>query len=284
MQKYHHLTETEKAILLHKQTEPPHSGQFNRWNKQGVFCCRRCDAPLYLTEDKFDSGCGWPSFDAEIQGAVKRLPDPDGSRVEIVCNACRSHLGHVFTGELLTVKNTRHCVNSAALTFVPAYSDQQYEYAYLAGGCFWGVEHLLSSVAGVIQCVSGYMGGKGVYPTYEDICSGSTDHVEAVQVVFDPQKLAYELLLKHFFELHDPNQIDRQGPDRGSQYRSAIFYLSYKQYQVANQTINQLETKGYAVATKVHPASTFYKAEEYHQNYYIKTGRAPYCHFITKRF
>jgi peptide-methionine (R)-S-oxide reductase len=117
---YNPLTTEEKRVILEKGTEMPFTGEFNAWKKIGTFVCRQCEAPLYNSTDKFDSGCGWPSFDDEIPGAVTRVPDKDGRRVEIICSNCKGHLGHVFTGERFTDKNTRHCVNSISLKFVPA--------------------------------------------------------------------------------------------------------------------------------------------------------------------
>lgn len=156
--------------------------------------------------------------------------------------------------------------------------------AIFASGCFWGTEYHFERADGVISTTAGYTGGHTQNPSYKEVCTGTTGHAEAVKVVYDPEKTDYETLGKLFFETHDPTQVNRQGPDIGDQYRSVIFYLDDEQKAIAERLIGLLEDMGYDVATSVEPASTFWPAEDYHQRYYDKTGKSPYCHFYTPRF
>lgn len=280
-QRFKTLTKEEERVIIYKGTEAPFSGEYYNFKGEGTYNCKRCGAPLYRSKDKFDSGCGWPSFDDEIPGAVKRVPDKDGHRTEIICAKCGGHLGHVFLGEQFTPKNTRHCVNSISLQFVPAAT---VKYAYFAGGCFWGVEHLMQQQKGVISVESGYSGGKTKNPTYEQVCTKETGHAETVKITYDPAKVDYETLAKLFFEIHDPTQLNRQGPDVGDQYRSEIFYNSQQEKESAQKLIKILKDKGYKVVTKVTGFTEFFPAESYHQDYYQRKGTQPYCHIYTKRF
>ena len=195
--KYRKLNTEEKVVIVNKGTEPPFSGEY--WNnlKNGTYECKQCGSKLYSSTDKFNSGCGWPSFDDEIPGAVNRIEDADGVRTEVVCSNCGAHLGHLFTGEQFTDKNTRHCVNSISLIFKPAATATAI--AYIAGGCFWGVEHYMKKLEGVISAESGYMGGKMDNPDYYSVSSGKTGYAESVKVTFDPYEISYEKLLRRFF-------------------------------------------------------------------------------------
>ena len=156
--------------------------------------------------------------------------------------------------------------------------------AIFAGGCFWGVEHLMKDFPGVLEILPGYIGGTVENPTYEQVRAHTTGHAEAVRIIFDPAQVSYETLAKGFFEIHDPTQADGQGPDLGPQYRSEIFYTTPQQKEIAESLINQLKAKGLNVVTRVTPAGTFWPAEEYHRKYYQRKGTEPYCHRRVKRF
>ncbi|MDD4051336.1 MAG: bifunctional methionine sulfoxide reductase B/A protein [candidate division Zixibacteria bacterium] len=278
------LTPEEERVIVHKGTEAPFSGKYYDFTGTGTYTCKQCGAALYRSQDKFDSGCGWPSFDDEIPGEVMRALDADGRRTEITCAACGAHLGHVFEGEQFTAKDVRHCVNSISLNFVPVGQDMKTEKAYFAGGCFWGTEHWLKKVDGVLSARVGYMGGHTANPTYKQVCAGTTGHAETVEVVFDPAKTNFETLAKLFFEIHDPTQVNRQGPDIGDQYRSAVFYVDDAQKATVEKLIGILRAKGYKVATELAKAGLFWEAEQYHQDYYDHNGQQPYCHVYEKRF
>lgn len=278
------LTPETKRIICDKATEYPNTGRYNKVVESGTYLCRRCGFALFRGTNQFSSGCGWPSFDDAIVHAVKSKPDSDGNRTEILCARCDGHLGHVFTGEFLTHKNLRHCVNSASLDFVKDDRVLDSEEAIVAGGCFWGVDYYLRQIPGVLKVESGYTGGHIDEPTYDQICQGNTGHYEAVRVVYDTAKTDYHQVLKRFFEIHDPTQKSGQGPDLGQQYQSAVFYFNQEQLQGAESLIQLLRTRGYEVATRLIEAKPFWPAEEYHQDYYLKHPKIPYCHQPVKRF
>jgi peptide methionine sulfoxide reductase msrA/msrB len=284
---YKKLTRHEEQLIVHKGTERPFSGEYNEFFEKGLYLCKRCGFALFESKAKFKSDCGWPSFDEQIPGAVISQRDVDGVRVENLCANCGAHLGHVFRGENYTEKNTRFCINSISMDFVP---DGQR--AIFAGGCFWGVEHLFKNTPGVISITSGYTGGfdkltaggKTERPTYEQVCTDKTGHAEAVEVVYEPAKTNYEDLAKLFFEIHDFTQLNRQGPDIGTQYRSGIYYLNDEQKETSEKLVQTLQQKGYDVKTEIKAAETFWPAEEEHQDYYERNGKAPYCHIYKKIF
>jgi len=271
------LTKEEERIIVHKGTEAPFSGEYDNHFAKGYYLCRRCGAPLYRSDDKFRSGCGWPSFDDELPGAIKKLPDADGMRTEIECGKCGGHLGHVFTGERLTPKNTRHCVNSLSLRFVPA-GELKTEEIVLGGGCFWCTEAVFSMLRGALHVEPGYSGGSVPNPTYKQVCTEETGHAEVIRVVFHPDTLALEKILSLFFRTHDPTSLNRQGADEGTQYRSAVYYTSEAQGQAVRDFVKKAQA-GYTkpIVTEIRMLDRFYPAEDYHKGYFRKNPRQPYC-------
>lgn len=281
---YNSLTSEEKHIIEDKGTEAPYSGEYEDFFQQGTYICKRCNTPLYRSKDKFRSDCGWPSFDDAIAGRVHESTDEDGRRVEITCATCGAHLGHVFRGEGFTEKDTRHCVNSLSMKFIPEkIPDGEEEIATLGGGCFWCVEGTLSLLKGVVKVESGYSGGKREEPSYEQVSTGATGHIEVVQITFDPKMISYRELLEVFFTIHDPTTLNRQGNDVGPQYASAIFYHSPEQRSIAEDLIRELDDEDIWIApivTQVRPFEKFWKAETYHQNYFENNPSQPYCSFV----
>jgi peptide-methionine (S)-S-oxide reductase len=157
------------------------------------------------------------------------------------------------------------------------------EQATLAGGCFWCLEAVFIELQGVSKVVSGYTGGRARHPTYEEVCMGTTGHAEVVQITFDPQIITFKVLLQVFFTIHDPTTLNRQGADVGSQYRSAIFYHSPEQQQIAQEVIAELSAAKLwddPIVTEVAPLTEFYSAEVYHQNYFARNPNQPYCRAI----
>lgn len=266
------LTFEEKHILKDKGTEAPFTGEYNEHFEAGIFICRACENPLYESNTKFNSGCGWPSFDDEIEGAITHYEDLSNGRVrtEICCKKCDGHLGHVFVGEQITAKDTRHCVNSLSIRFKP-YSKLQR--ATFGAGCFWSVEKLFKATEGVYLTSVGYMGGDTDNPTYKEVCTGTTNHVEVVDLYFNAEKVSYFILLNLFWANHNPTTLNRQGFDNGTQYRSIVFYHNEQQLIEVEQSIKeQQENWENKIVTQVIDSSTFYRAEEYHQNYLNKNN------------
>ncbi len=278
------LISQNKKIILDKATEYPGTGRYNQFDQDGTYLCRNCGIALFRSDSKFHSSCGWPSFDAQIANNVKLEPDVDGIRTEIVCVRCDGHLGHVFYGEGFTPLNTRYCVNSASLDFVDNQQVLDSEEVILAAGCFWGVQYYLNKLSGVLKTEVGYSGGHLDNPSYKEVCAGKTGHLEVIRVLFDPSIISLKELIKYFFEIHDPTQINGQGPDIGEQYLSAIFYYDETQLNIINMVIQELVSLKYNVVTKIMPVSAFWIAEDYHQNYYMKNGNSPYCHSWQKKF
>lgn len=293
---YNKLTEAEKRIILQKGTEYPNTGEYNKHYEDGTYICRQCNQQLYKSSSKFNSNCGWPSFDDELDGAINRILDSDGRRTEIVCSNCKGHLGHVFIGENFTAKNTRHCVNSISMKFVPKEQSipeiitskeiTELDTITFGAGCFWCVEVLFQKLKGVSHVESGYAGGKIKNPTYKMVCQGNTGSVEVAQLVYDPKIISTETLIDIFFHVHDPTTLNRQGNDAGEQYRSVIFYHSSQQKEIAKNVLKRIDSSklwNEPIVTTIESIYNYSIAEDYHQNYYNNNSSTNgYCNMVIR--
>lgn len=284
------LTPEQYYILREKGTEKPFSGEFVFTKEKGIYKCGGCGEDLFTDDMKFESNCGWPSFDKEIEGG-KIIQTEDNThgmkRTEITCAKCGGHLGHIFD-DGPTETGKRYCVNSGSLSFEPQKvngATSNSDTITLAGGCFWCIEAIFEELKGVSKVESGYANGNIENPTYKQVCYGNTGYAEAVQITYDKSIISLEELLEVFLTLHDPTTLNQQGADVGTQYRSGIFYQNEEQRKTSEKaiaTLNNNKAFEKPIVTDVSPFKNFYKAENYHQEYYELNREQPYCKAVIK--
>jgi peptide methionine sulfoxide reductase msrA/msrB len=271
------LTPEQYRVTRTKGTERAHTGEFCTTFEPALYGCACCNNWLFDSREKFESGTGWPSFTQPVtENGVKYEEDTSYGmrRVEVMCNVCDAHLGHVFPDGPMP-SGLRYCINSASLSKVNTTSMRN---ATFGGGCFWCTEAVFQQLAGVESVTSGYSGGTAETANYDAVCSGATDHAEVIQIIFNEEVISFEDLVRVHFYTHDPTTLNRQGNDRGPQYRSVIFYHDDAQKAAAEKVMAELKPEFKdPIVTELAPYEAFFKAEDYHQDFYKRNQNYPYC-------
>ena len=273
------LTPEQFRITRKHGTERPFSGEHCQAFDPALYGCVCCESWLFESRDKFESGTGWPSFTQPVkENAVKYVFDESHNmrRVEVLCNVCQAHLGHVFPDGPMP-SGLRYCLNSVSLKKVKTV-DSTMKLATLGGGCFWCTEAIFQQLKGVKSVLSGYSGGHEKDPTYNLVCTGKTGHAEVIQIVYDSEMIGLADLIQVHLHLHNSTTPNRQGADKGNQYRSIIFYRNEEEKNSIEQVIQEEQANFDApICTQLAPFEIFYPAEDRHHNYYNSDPEKPYC-------
>lgn len=275
------LTAEEFQIARLKGTERAGTGAFCERHEPGLYGCVCCGTPLFDSREKFDSGSGWPSFTQPVkENAIKYEKDTSFgmTRVEVMCNVCDAHQGHIFP-DGPAPSGLRYCINSASMQLLSTEITEAT--AVIGGGCFWCTEAVFQRVKGVKLVASGYAGGSISKPTYREVVSGRTNHAEVIKITYDPNELDYTDLLRIFFSTHDPTTLNRQGYDSGTQYRSIIIARDEEERQLAEEVIAEMtDLFDDPIVTEIKVGDPFYVAEADHQNFYNEHTNQPYCQAV----
>ena len=293
------LTQEQYDVTQHAATERPFTNAYDHEFRPGIYVDITTGQPLFISTDKYDSGCGWPAFSRPIDENLltMHVDRTHGmTRTEVRSKLGNAHLGHVFDDGPREKGGQRYCINSASLRFVPEEQMQKAGYGaylkmlhplkeiYLAGGCFWGTEHYFKQVEGIKETEVGYANGHTERPSYEEVCTDGTGFAETVHVKYDPKVISLAFLLDLYFKAIDPTSLNKQGNDRGTQYRTGIYYVDKNDLPTINKAfIEQQKKFGSPIRVEVKPLKNFYTAEEYHQDYLDKHPSG-YCHLPQKLF
>ncbi len=287
------LSSEQYAVTQNGATERPFTNEYDEEFREGIYVDITTGEPLFVSADKYNSGCGWPAFSKPINEELLVEVEDNShgmQRVEVRSKKGNAHLGHVFNDGPKDKGGMRYCINSASLKFIPKEDMEKEGYGeyigllsktkeiYVAGGCFWGTEHYIKQVEGVVSTEVGYANGKTENPTYEEVCTDRTGFAEAVHIVYDPSVVSLEFLLELYFKSIDPLSLNRQGNDKGTQYRTGVYYTDASEKAAIRKVFDKEESKySQLLEVELLPLKNFYRAEEYHQDYLDKNPNG-YCH------